>query len=481
MSCCASEVNLGDVLVEGSDLYGEGVNIAARLEGIAEPGGILVSSNAYDQVKNKIKIDFDDLGAKALKNIAEPVRAYRVIGTPTVAVVAPKPVTDKPSIAVLPFNNMSSDPEQEYFSDGITEDIITELSRWRQLRVLLRHATFQFRGAGHDLKRIGRELDAHYVVEGSVRRIGNRLRITAQLIDAVSGSHIWAERYDRELKEIFAVQDELVGTIVGILVGRVQAKGAEQARRHPPTSLAAYECVLRGHALPWGDPESDAEAKRLYEKAIELDPGYGLAHAKLALMMLHEWFISGSDATLDRAFELANKAVLLDENESYCQLMLGYVHLFRRSFDLAEHYHRRALEMNPNNPEHLADLGGLRIYLGRPNEAFDFLKQAKRVDPYFDPSWYWDLVGLAHFSARRYREAIGAYQRASSKISWIHASIAACHAHLGELALARERMQEAHHLDPAMTVGRRRADEPFKNSADLEHLLDGLRKAGLPE
>ena len=164
-------INLGDVIVEGGDLYGEGVNIAARLEGIAEPGGILVSSSAYDQVKNKIKIDFDDLGAKALKNIAEPVRAYRVTGTPTVAVIAPKPVTGKPSIAVLPFNNMSNDPEQEYFSDGITEDIITELSRWRQLRVLSRHATFQFRGAGHDLKRIGRELDVHYVVEGSVRRI----------------------------------------------------------------------------------------------------------------------------------------------------------------------------------------------------------------------------------------------------------------------------------------------------------------------
>ena len=161
--------------------------------------------------------------------------------------------------------------------------------------------------------------------------------------------------------------------------------------------------------------------------------------------------------------------------------MLGYVHLFRRSFDLAEHYHRRALEMNPNNPEHIADLGGLLVYLGRPNEALDFLKQAKRVDPYFDRHWYWDLVGLAHFSARRYREAIAAYQRASSKLSWIHACIAACHVHLGELALARERMQEALRLDPTMTIARRRADEPFKNPADLEHLLDGLRKAGLPE
>jgi adenylate cyclase len=194
-------INLGDVLVEGSDLYGEGVNIAARLEGIAEPGGVVVSSSAYEQVKNKIKIDVDDLGGKVLKNIAEPVRAYRVTGTPAVADVGPKRVTDH-SIAVLPFNNLSSDPEQDYFSDGITEDIITELSRWRQLRVLSRHATFQYRGAGLDLKRIGRELGVHYVVEGSVRRIGNRLRITAQLIDAVSGSHIWAERYDREMKEI---------------------------------------------------------------------------------------------------------------------------------------------------------------------------------------------------------------------------------------------------------------------------------------
>ena len=253
-------INLGDVMVEGSDIYGDGVNIAARLEAMAEAGGILVSGTAYDHTKNKIKIGFNDLGAQNLKNIAEPIRAYRVASTPVVAIKPPNPTSEKPSIAVLPFINMSGNSEEGYFSDGITEDIITELSRWKELRVLSRHSSFQYRDKATDVQQAGRDLGVGYVVEGSVRRIGERLRVTAQLIDTVSGGHIWAERYDREANDVFAVQENVVQTLVGTLVGRVRAAGVAVAKRKSPSNLDAYECVLRGRALPWSEPELRSNA-----------------------------------------------------------------------------------------------------------------------------------------------------------------------------------------------------------------------------
>ncbi|MCI0431007.1 MAG: hypothetical protein L0210_10750, partial [Rhodospirillales bacterium] len=229
-------VNLGDVMVEGSDLYGDGVNIAARLESIAKPSGVLVSGTAFDYVRNKVNAGFEALGPQSLKNIAEPVRAYRVTGTPRV-ITTPKVPTDKPSIAVLPFTNMSGDPNQQYFGDGVVEDIITELSRFRSLFVIARNSSFAFRGEGIDIAEIARRLGVQYVVEGSIRRAGNRVRITAQLIDARNGAHLWAERYDRELEDIFAVQDEVVRTVVATVAGRVEAAGAELAKRKPPESL----------------------------------------------------------------------------------------------------------------------------------------------------------------------------------------------------------------------------------------------------
>ena len=293
-------VNLGDVMVEGDDLYGDGINIAARLEGIAEPGSVAVSGTVFDYVKNKIKVGFEDLGTQTLKNIAEPVRIYRITGTPRVAVPASKGATDKPSIAVLPFTNMSGDPEQAYFSDGITEDILTELSRFRALSVIARNSSFRFRGEDVDVVRVGRELNVQYVLEGSVRKMGNKIRITAQLIDAITGSHVWADRFDRTQDEIFAVQDQVVRTIVGTLAGRLQAADVEKALRKPPASLAAYDCVLRADALPFGNPEARAEVRRLSERAIELDPTYGRAYAQLAISYYLEWVndYSGSDAAL---------------------------------------------------------------------------------------------------------------------------------------------------------------------------------------
>jgi TolB-like protein/Tfp pilus assembly protein PilF len=475
-------INLGDVILEGSDLYGDGVNIAARLEAMAEPGGILVSGAAYDQVKNKVGAGFDDLGVQSLKNIQERVRVYRITGTPRVSTTAPDLVSGESSIAVLPFVNMSGDPGQQYFSDGITEDIITELSRFRQLRVVARNSSFRYRGEDVDVVRVGRELDVQYLVEGSVRRLGDRVRVTAQLIDAVSGHHLWAERFDRKQEELFDVQDQVVRTIASTLMGRLNAARLERAKRKPPGSLAAYECLLRGDALPFDDPESDAEARRMFEKAIELDPGYAKAHAALANALCRDWFRdSGSDHALEQAYDVAKKAVALDNNESVCHAALGWVHLLRHSYDLAEHHFLKSVELNPNSAIRVASLGNPCTTMGRPEEAIAYLKEAKRLDPFFDPTWYWPTLGVAYFVARRYDEAIASLSRSQAMPVWVQAYLAACYAHKGDMNQARHHAAEVVQRKPDFSLVGCVAKESFKLSADREHLAEGLRKAGLPE
>ena len=278
-------LHVGDVIVEGEDRHGDAVNIAARLQQLAEPGGIYVSRAVMEQVKQKVALGFELKGEERLKNISGPVRVFRVrldgVGEaqrPTLA------LPDKPSIAVLPFQNMSGDPEQQYFADGLVEDMITEFSRFRSLFVIARNSSFAFRGEPIDIAEVGRRLGVQYVLEGSIRRAGNRVRITVQLIDAQNGAHLWAERYDRELEDIFAVQDEVVRTVVSTVAGRVEAAGAQVAKRKPPDSLAAYDFLLRGlEQLNLVGEDHNAEARRLFEKAVELDPQYAAAHAYLAL------------------------------------------------------------------------------------------------------------------------------------------------------------------------------------------------------
>jgi TolB-like protein/Tfp pilus assembly protein PilF len=481
-------INLGDVIVEGDDLYGDGVNIAARLQALAEPGGIWIAGNVHDQVETKLALSYEDLGPREIRNMARPVHAYRIATDPGPGGVrAPtrreSPGSSKPSIAVLPFTNMSGDPAQQYFSDGITEDIITELARFRQLHVLARNSSFRYRGQDVDMIAVGRELGVHYLLEGSVRRLGDRLRITAQLIDAGTGHHLWAERFDRNQEDIFAVLDQVVGTIVATLVGRLQAAGAERAKRKPPASLAAYEYVLRADALPFDDLASEAEARRLFEKAIEIDPGYGRAHALLAVLVQHEWFrdMSDSDTTLDRAFALAKKAVLLDENDHVCQAILGLILQLRGAHELAEHHYLKALELNRNSSSLLAGLGSLYAYLGRPAEGVKYLEEAKRLDPFFDPTWYWPSLGAAHFIARRYDDAIAALGRSPTMPYWAQAYMAACYALTDRSEQARNCAAAVLHQQPDFSLARFAAKESFKHAADRQHLLDGLRKAGLPE
>jgi TolB-like protein/tetratricopeptide (TPR) repeat protein len=391
--------------------------------------------------------------------------------------------TAKPSIAVLPFLNLSGDSAQEYFSDGITEDIISELSRWRRLVVRSRSASFRYRGATVDTKQVARELDIRFVVEGSVRRMGERIRISVQLIDAETGGQIWSERFDRGLDELFAVQDRVVQTIVSTLVGRVEASDTERARRKPPASLAAYECVLKCNALSWTDPAGEAEATRLVERAIELDPGYAHAHALLAVLS-YSPFDEGtksSAAALDRAYVLAMRAVELDDGDSTCHAMLGAVCMHRREFDLAVQYSRRAVEINPNNQWNAADLGSMLMRSGESEEALTWLTRAREIDPYFDQSWYWRAAGIASMNLHRYADALSMLGRARVRSHAYVALIAGCHARLGDLDAARASVGECLSIKSDFSIKHFMSKEPFKRPADAEHLASSLRLAGLPD
>lgn len=432
------------------------------------------------------KLLHDELGVDPAEETKELKRQIMGgDGHPAKAGIANEPahIARLPSIAVLPFANLGDDPAQGFFSDGVTADIITELTRWRLLSVRSGAASFRYRGSAIDLRQIGRELDVRYIVEGSVRRMGGRIRIIAQLTDTVTGNHVWAERFDREQAEIFAVQDQVVRTIVSTLVGRVEVAAAERASRKPPASLVAYECVLRGNALTWDDPAGAAEATRLFAKAIEIDPSYGFAHAVLAVMVYRKWTDdwSSSNTALQEAFDLAKRAVELDSNDSTCFAILGQVHLLRRSFDLAVQYARRAVEINPNNQWNIADLGYVLTYVGEPESAVDCFDRARKIDPYFDAPWSWSCLGPAYMVLRQYKEALAAFEHLAIRDYWDCALMAGCHARLAEMERANDYVAECLNKRPDFSISRRMAKEPFKNPEVAAHLVECLQLAGLPE
>jgi TolB-like protein/Flp pilus assembly protein TadD len=447
-------------------LRGRGYQVVAAVEEIGETSTLnLPDSVAVPPYLDlSAKSDMHAFPADATKSTAVPAEPSRI------------------TICVLPFANMSGDPEQEYFSNGITEDIITELSRWRLLAVRSRSASFQYRGVAVDMKQVGRELNVRFIIEGSVRRIGERIRINAQLIDNETGSHVWAEKFDRELGELFAVQDQVVQTIVSTLVGRVQVSDIARARRKPSSSLAAYECVLKGNALPWDDLDSLSEATRLFRKAIEIDPTYGHPHALLAAICCVKWQedAGGSDAELLEAIALAKRAVELDETESTCFAMLGWAHLLRGSFDLALQHTRRAVDMNPNNQWNAADLGSVLIYVGQAEEALVWLKRAKDIDPYFNEPWYWRAIGVAYMILHRYREALAAFDYLTARPYRVAAYMAGCYARLAEFGRARASAAECLAAKPNFSVGRFISIHPFKNPSDAANLAESMLSAGLP-
>jgi adenylate cyclase len=473
-------VNLGDVMVEGSDLYGDGVNIAARLEALADPGGILVSGTSHDHVGTRVKVGFEDMGVQALKNIAQPVRTYRVTNTQAPAVVASKPATDKPSIAVLPFTNMSSDPEHQYFSDGITDDIITELSRFRSLFVIARNSSFQFRSSATDLAEVRRKLGVRFVVEGSVRRMGERLRITAQLINVETGGHLWAEKYDGDLRELFAVQDDIVRAIVSTVEGRIAAGVAQGAAQKTTPQMLAYDYMLRGREAIYRQDGIAAEG--YLRRAIEIDPDFAEAHAWLSGAMHIRSFYRDVDSAsfLAEALTEAQKAVACDNNNSFCHATLGSSYKHLGQFGQAAVHLDRSIMLNPNNITALALKADLLTYTGKPDLALEIQDTILRRDPY-PPSWYWEGRGIALYDLRRYDEAIISFMNTGVTRPWHHAELAAANAMAERHEDAKREMSAYRQLEPAATLEYWSTAEPYRDRAQLEHILEGLRKAGLPE
>lgn len=388
-----------------------------------------------------------------------------------------------PAIAVLPFGNLGGDGDQDYFADGVTEDIITDLSRFRELRVVARDSCFQHRKPGTDLQQVGRALNADYVVTGSIRRRGGELRLSAQLTQVESGSQVWAERFDRGAEDVFAMADELVRTIVGTLVGRVRSTASALARRKPPANLAAYECVLRGQAAQGqiGDKAQEAAARRFFEQALTLDPDYPRAHAGLAVVLLCEWFrlADPAEALLEAALEHAERAVALDPEDYTCQEALGWILLHCQQFALSEQHYRRVIELNPNSPAELAAMGSACSFQGRPEEGIRWFELARRIDPYFDASWYWNLLGAAYFNARRYDDAIKALEHVANAAVWVKAYAAASCAMAGRTDCARRIAKSLASEAPHCYAEAILRKEPYRNPADLQHLAEGFRRAGL--
>jgi len=473
-------VNLGDVIIEGGDRYGDAVNVAARLEGESEPGGILISGTTYDNVKNKISAGFEDLGTQTFKNISEPVRVYRVAGTRSVA--APKVTTDRPSIAVLPFDNMSGDPEQRYFSDGITEDIITDLSRFRSLIVIARNSSFQFRDKAVDVRRVGRELGVQYVVEGSVRKSGDRLRITTQLVESAGGSHLWSERYDRSLADLFEVQDDVVQSIVGSIAGQVYGAAFEKVRRKRTENMGAYDCYLRGLAIDQSTgPDVDIECGRWYEKAVELDPDYAEAVAALSVNALHQAHYSDSSDRFERAIELADKAVALDPNYSWSHCALGLAKLWGRSLAAAASHIESATRLNPNDADQLIMCSIYYMYAGQFDEQRRLILTAKKLNP-MPPSFYRLHEGMSEYYQRHYETAAQLFEGVGPNPNyWVYCWRAACYVKLGRIAEASKEIAKALKLKGTLTIRGLAAHWPFANAADLNHVLEPLREAGLPD
>ena len=484
-------INIGDVIVEPHDVFGDGVNIAARLEGIAEPGGICISSSAYDQVLGKIMVDFIDLGEQRLKNIERPVRVFKVVDPAAAAGQRrSQTLTDKPSIAVLPFQNLSADPEQEYFADGIVEDITMALSRFPWLFVIARNSSFTYKGRAVDVKQVGRELGVRYVLEGSVRRAGSRIRIAGQLIDAETGAHLWTDRFDGVLEDMFDLQDHVTSNVVGAIAPKLQRAEIERAKRKPTENLDAYDLYLRGlaKARRW-TKDSNREALQLFCKAIELDPrlasAYGMAAWCHVLLKAHHWMTDHVQQRAE-AIQLARKAVHLGEGDPVALCMGGYALAFvGYQFDDAAAFMDRGLAISPNLAQTWALSAWLRIWRGEPDLALDHVSRAMRLSP-LDPSMsgMHGAMAYAHFLASRYDMASSCAENAmrDNPASLLAICIfAASNAFAGRLESAQRSMAHALESSPDLRASNLKELAPFRRAEDLGRFANGLRKAGLPE
>ncbi len=530
-------INIGDIVVEDNDIYGDGVNVAARLEGLADPSGICVARNVFNQVKDKLDLTIEHLGERDVKNISEPVTVYRVVfddisaalvtpivregpksgrrwrpiataatvglalalggalwWRPWVPDVEPAsvermafPLPDKPSIAVLPFTNRSDDPEQEYFVDGMTEDIITDLARVSGLFVIARNSMFTYKGRAVKVREVAEELGIRYVLEGSVRRAGDRVRINAQLIDATTGGHLWAERFDRELKDIFALQDEVVGRIVTALEVRL-TEGERRDLAHQYTnSVQAYDVFLRGlREFVRRSKEGNGNARALFTESIELDPKFVHPYAYLAWAHVRDFSDGWSERperSLEQAYAQALNATALDDSLPLTHSVMGLVRLFRREHEKALGALETALSLDPNYANGYAILTRVLNFAGRPNAGLEPMKKAMRLNPH-EPLGYLFILGNTYFTLGRYEEAVDVLKKAIARNPGAqrpHMLLAATYAQLGLMDEAEWETEELLILDPDFSLRRIARGLPFKNPAHLETVVGALRKAGLPE
>jgi adenylate cyclase len=495
-------IHQGDIIVEGDDIFGDGVNVAARLEPLAEPGGICVSSRVQEDAAGRLDLDFDDLGEQILKNIARPVRVYRVRpssplpGPPPpagegsalarVGAAEPLPLPDKPSIAVLPFQNMSGDPEQEFFADGMVEDITTALSKLRWFFVIARNSSFAYKGRAVDVKQVGRELGVRYVLEGNVRRGGNRLRITAQLVEAATGNHVWAERYDREISDLFAVQDEITERVVAAIEPELYAAENIRSQRKPPENLDAWECVIRAlNDIGQGTREANEEAEALCRRAIEIFPGYGQAHSLLAWALLRRTIWAGDfQAVVPEATAEARIALDLDDRDPWAYLSQGMLFQRLRRLDDSERTWGRALELNPNFALAYAIRAMPMALRGAYAEAIDSAEHALRLSPSDR------LVGiyaafaltLTHFAAGRYSEAAASARKLIERAGGVRGLLflAASLAHCEDSDGATDAVAALLRLQPGFSIAWMTENLPLVGDAG-NRVREGLLKAGVPE
>ena len=494
-------IHVGDVMVKGGNLFGDGVNIAARLQALASAGGTCISSVAYDQVRKILPLAFTDLGAQQVKNIEEPVRAYAVTskGAATADTASfaaapgsnsPLPLPDSPSIAVLPFQNMSGDPEQEYFADGIVEDIITALSRFKSLFVIARNSSFTFKGKAVDVKKVGQELGVRYVLEGSIRKAGGRVRITGQLIDAASGAHLWADKFDGSLEDVFDLQDRITMSVVAAIAPKLDQAEIERSKRKPTEKLDAYDYYLRGLAVVEGaTKDENEEALRLFYKAIEIDANFALAHAMVArcftLRKANGWMADVAKESAETA-KLARRAAELGRDDAAVLSRAGYA-LARVVFEPEEGADliERALALNPHLSSAWQFGGLLKAFRGEAETAIEHLAHAMRLSP-LDPSLYsmQTATALAHFVAGRYDESVLWAEKASREDpNFLPAIriIATSAGNSGQLERAQKAAKRMLEIDPAFRVSRLTDHVPLRRPDDLARYAEGLRRAGLPE
>ncbi len=491
-------LHLGDLIVEGDDLYGDGVNVAARLEAEAPAGGIVLSGNVHDAVVGRLKAAFEDLGDISLKNIERPVRAYRVLAegvaaAPAVAALspsdAPLALPDKPSIAVLPFTNMSGDPDQEYFADGMVEDIITALSRFKALFVIARNSSFTYKGRPTNVKQVGRELGVRYVLEGSVRRAANKVRITGQLIDSETGAHLWADRFDGSLEDVFELQDQVTTSVVGAIAPRLRQIEIEKAQRRRPDNLDAYACVMRAMPAVWSfDLDKRLEALRQLQHAIELDPRYALPQALSAWCHAQSaTYDSTSDPARERllAVQLAEAAARLDSDDEVVLAVLAAAYSLSGDHARAGPLIEKALLLNPNSAWTWQRSGWLNLYLERYELALEHFNRSMRISP-LDPLNFNCFFGMgaAYLGLRQFEEAATCVKKSMSMHSetlFAHRMLAVALAHAGRKEEARDVMRKYLRAHPDMTIARYRQMTSAASAEFLSMYVEGLRMAGLPE